>query len=332
MEVRRLTPSDIPAALELSSDAGWNQTQADWRMLLGMEPEGCLRDRARRENYCYCDSDFLWRGSGLDRHGFDASAVSASRLRQSSTEGNPAIGGSPADCHREAGCYRKRTAHLCGSWVHGRAARGTLAGEGSVSWTGAARRRRAGSRADRVAGPRCLWRRSRCFASSSLREGRADSHGDEYLFHRSGRLAHYLGPCIAGSGAGARAGITRLLNSRGDKAYFWDLLPSNQGAVSLATELGFTRVRRLVSMRWGKPLPGKDGLILRLQDSNWDSPIRDIQSEEELDDLLSEPSQADVEAVRRLDGDLLILGAAGKWGRPWRGVRGKRWSPEAATA
>ena len=39
-----------------------------------------------------------------------------------------------------------------------------------------------------------------------------------------------------------------------------------------------------------------------------------IQSEEDLDELLAEPSQADVEALKRLDGDLLILGAAGKMG------------------
>jgi nucleoside-diphosphate-sugar epimerase len=54
---------------------------------------------------------------------------------------------------------------------------------------------------------------------------------------------------------------------------------------------------------------------MRLRDSNWDSTMMDIiQSEEELDELLSQPSQADVEAIKRLNGDLLILGAAGKMG------------------
>lgn len=40
--VRALRAEDIPAALELSCEAGWNQTADDWRMLLELEPEGCF--------------------------------------------------------------------------------------------------------------------------------------------------------------------------------------------------------------------------------------------------------------------------------------------------
>jgi nucleoside-diphosphate-sugar epimerase len=39
-----------------------------------------------------------------------------------------------------------------------------------------------------------------------------------------------------------------------------------------------------------------------------------IQSEEHLEDLLAEPSEADVAAVARLGGDFLVLGAGGKMG------------------
>jgi nucleoside-diphosphate-sugar epimerase len=39
-----------------------------------------------------------------------------------------------------------------------------------------------------------------------------------------------------------------------------------------------------------------------------------IETEAQLEDVLSEPSAADVECVRRLGGDVLILGAAGKMG------------------
>lgn len=39
-----------------------------------------------------------------------------------------------------------------------------------------------------------------------------------------------------------------------------------------------------------------------------------IANEQQLEDLLSEPSAADIEAARSLDGPLLILGAAGKMG------------------
>ena len=44
---------------------------------------------------------------------------------------------------------------------------------------------------------------------------------------------------------------------------------------------------------------------------------------QQLEEFLSRPSQADIEAVRTLDGDLLILGAAGKMG-PSLALRARR--------
>ena len=40
--MRKLEPSDIPAALELSAQAGWNQTAEDWRTLVDLSVKGCL--------------------------------------------------------------------------------------------------------------------------------------------------------------------------------------------------------------------------------------------------------------------------------------------------
>ena len=39
-----------------------------------------------------------------------------------------------------------------------------------------------------------------------------------------------------------------------------------------------------------------------------------IRTEQELDTFLTAPSEADVEFMRRLKGDLIVLGAAGKMG------------------
>ena len=41
-EVRLLFESDIPAAMQLKEAAGWNQTEADWRRLIKLEPNGCF--------------------------------------------------------------------------------------------------------------------------------------------------------------------------------------------------------------------------------------------------------------------------------------------------
>jgi len=42
IDIRLLFESDIPAAMRLKQAAGWNQTEADWRRLLTLEPIGCF--------------------------------------------------------------------------------------------------------------------------------------------------------------------------------------------------------------------------------------------------------------------------------------------------
>jgi GNAT superfamily N-acetyltransferase len=41
-ELHLLTSADVPAAMRLTDDAGWNQTVADWTRLLTASPEGCF--------------------------------------------------------------------------------------------------------------------------------------------------------------------------------------------------------------------------------------------------------------------------------------------------
>src|SRR5215468_6466276 len=40
--LRKLRPSDVPLAMQLSTEAGWNQTTDDWQMLIDLAPESCL--------------------------------------------------------------------------------------------------------------------------------------------------------------------------------------------------------------------------------------------------------------------------------------------------
>jgi len=42
VDIRLLFEADIPAAMQLKEAAGWNQTEADWRRLLRLEPNGCF--------------------------------------------------------------------------------------------------------------------------------------------------------------------------------------------------------------------------------------------------------------------------------------------------
>src|SRR5262252_4088636 len=40
--LRKLRADDLPAAFLLSAQAGWNQTEDDWRMLLDLAPRTCF--------------------------------------------------------------------------------------------------------------------------------------------------------------------------------------------------------------------------------------------------------------------------------------------------
>ena len=87
MCIRLLTAADLPAAMALKESAGWNQTEADWRMLLEQEPEGCFavesegRVVASATAYCY-GRDLAWIGMVLTlpqarRRGFGRRAFCA---------------------------------------------------------------------------------------------------------------------------------------------------------------------------------------------------------------------------------------------------------------
>ena len=47
--LRAMRAEDVPAAFELSAQAGWNQTEEDWRTLLALAPETCLAIEVDRQ-------------------------------------------------------------------------------------------------------------------------------------------------------------------------------------------------------------------------------------------------------------------------------------------
>jgi GNAT superfamily N-acetyltransferase len=42
LSLRQMTPGDIAEGMRLCAQAGWNQTEADWRRFLDLEPDGCF--------------------------------------------------------------------------------------------------------------------------------------------------------------------------------------------------------------------------------------------------------------------------------------------------
>ena len=84
---------------------------------------------------------------------------------------------------------------------------------------------------------------------------------EAYLFSRPGRVADYVGPCIATNRENAQSLIQALVHDSPGRIWFWDIVSRNRDATSLAQDLGFKPQRRLLRMVRGKELNNNDSQI-----------------------------------------------------------------------
>ncbi|MDQ6665442.1 MAG: GNAT family N-acetyltransferase, partial [Acidobacteriota bacterium] len=222
---------DVPAALELSSDAGWNQTARDWHTLLALAPETCLAIEceealaATATLLCY-GTKLAWIGMVLTQPGYRRRGFATSLVKEAL---------------RIADERKIETVKLDATEM-GQPLYATFGFEPEQPvqrWW----RNRRGSEA--ITEPRASASGLDAFEAdrSSLLEALAlnctsVSEEDAFLFTRPGRLARYLGPCIASRQESARRLIDRALSL--DSAWCWDLLPENRASLELARDFGFT--------------------------------------------------------------------------------------------
>ena len=255
--LRKLCSEDIPAAFELSEQAGWNQTEEDWQTLLELAPESCLGVEVENELaatttlLCY-GQRLAWVGMVLTKAKFQRRGF-AKRLLQASLAKADELGvetikldatnqGQPLyekfDFHAELEIER---------WAR----------PGKAPAKAAARYIKQ------------MWSRSSSDAfgadRSPLLEMLAQRHpplssARSFLFTRTGRAANYLGPCVSEDPATARHLIEHCVQNT-DCNWYWDLFPRNQNAIAIARDLGFAPQRQLVRMRRGKELREKENAI-----------------------------------------------------------------------
>jgi GNAT superfamily N-acetyltransferase len=230
MDILTLSPTDIPAAMELSTLAGWNQTPSDWLALLNVSPDTCLaiehdgRIVATTTLVCY-ETRLAWIGMVLThpdyrRRGFARTLVSHA-IDLARERAVPTIKLDATDQGRPL--YQ------------------------SLGFVDEQPVERWGFDLEALPSP----------DKFRPHETPAITEPDGYLLHRPGIRAHYLGPCIASTPQTAERLFRRALHELGAEHYFWDLLPANRHAVGLAVRLGFAPVRRLTRMVLG-PNPTSD--------------------------------------------------------------------------
>jgi GNAT superfamily N-acetyltransferase len=247
---RRMSSADIPAALRLSTEAGWNQTANDWQMLLELAPDGCfvieIDGTLAATTTLLCHGQKLawigmvlttekYQGRGFARRLITEALAQADRRQIESVKLDATDQGRPI--------YEKMGFRF----------------EQSVErWS------RSGTD-NFVAIPKPVTN----FVGDSFEADRsqllhklAARHSPltldhSWLFTRAGRHSAYLGPAVCENLATAR----RLFEQVSGSAWYWDLPPSNGDAVVLAKELGFSPERKLSRMVRGKDLRGKEDAI-----------------------------------------------------------------------
>jgi GNAT superfamily N-acetyltransferase len=292
-EIRLLNISDIPAAVELSSAAGWNQTPQDWETLIKFGPEGCFAlacdgEVASTTTLVRYGGQLAWLGMVLTRpayrrRGFarllvnhalrfaDESGIETVKLDATeqgmqlyasfgfdpeqpverwSSEGKQSWAGIPGDIHsadRPVALLESRTTPPTGSALY---ASGSLPASSLL----------AACRAMGDGRGRLL--------SELARKGGVMAVEGGYLLHRPGRLASYMGPCVASQNEIAGRLIASCLATNNGQ-WYWDLLPEQGEATALAKRFGFAPERRLVRMFRGRAFRSRDEIVYAIAGFEW---------------------------------------------------------------
>ena len=257
-KLRRLRAQDIPAAAQLSAQAGWNQTEEDWRTLLELGPEGCLAIEvdghlaATTTLLCY-GRRLAWIGMVLtkaeyQRRGF-ARRLLAQTLENAGTMGVATIKLDATDQGQPL--YESlgfRSEQVIERWLlpGGNAVPPVNRASAEEPW------RDLDSPAFGTDRSQLLQRLAR------LNPPKSTSHS--YLFTRPGRVTAYLGPCVSEDPRRARNLIQECVQSA-PCAWSWDLFPRNEDSVACARDLGFSPQRRLMRMTRGEDLCEKQEAI-----------------------------------------------------------------------
>ena len=257
--VRMLCTDDVSAAVELSTIAGWNQTEDDWRMLLNLAPEGCFgidadgKLVATTTLFSY-GQQLAWVGMVLTKpeyrgRGFARTLVTHA-LKSADGLGIKTV-------KLDATQQGEHLYETLGFQAEGSVERWSRAGTSNCCAPG------GNFISDQLLGSDIAafgTDRSTILGRLATRS-HVYVETNAYLLVRSGRTTAYLGPCVGNDRASIQALITSTLKASSSVAWSWDLFPHNRNAAALASELGFTRQRILTRMSRGKTLPGRDEMV-----------------------------------------------------------------------
>lgn len=248
-KIRVLKQSDLPQVTELSRQAGWNQTEADWLRLLSQAPQSCFgieadgRIAATTTAICYA-KDLAWIGMVLTGKEHRGQGMATALLNHTIEW-----------LRSQDVAWAKLDATEQGRPIYAKLG---FRDECPVErW-----RRAAGKGFERtmsrpfhryVVDPsfdRAYFGAYRIpLLNALLKESVAEMVvGYGYAMNRAGDKARYFGPSVVRTRDAARQLLENFLADHSDEEVYWDLLPDNSDAVQLAIDTGFEPSRHLMRM------------------------------------------------------------------------------------
>jgi len=260
--MRKLSRRDIPAALELSTEAGWNQTYEDWSALLELTPEGCLAIEVGGELattttlLCY-GRRLAWIGMVLTRTRYRGRGFARRLLTQAlNLADQMQVESVKLDATDQGQPVYEKLGFRCEQAVE--------------RWWRTGETKLAGGSVNDQPEHRDNWRDvDLCvfgadrgeLLSNLARRNPPFAFGNSYLFSRPGRMSSYLGPCVSETSDSARSLMEKAMRTSSPGGWCWDLLPKNLEAVALARLLDFTPKRHLTRMVRGREQLGNQRAI-----------------------------------------------------------------------
>jgi ribosomal protein S18 acetylase RimI-like enzyme len=255
-----MTADDLDLAMSLKDQAGWNQTEADWRRFLDMEPDGCFvaewDGRAVGTTVtCVLGSvawiamvlvDADWRGRGIGK------TLMSHALDFLDKRGIPSV-------RLDATALGKPLYEKLGFVLEYELARYEGVPQGTTSSA-------VVEKADPQDWPQLFqWDREITSADRSKLLARLFSERPEevrvfrsgkqvvgFLAGRPGTRAWQIGPCLAAHEAGVML-LANAAHRHAGEPVFIDIPVQNEAAIATARELGLNVQRQLVRMCRGRP-------------------------------------------------------------------------------
>jgi len=259
-KLRRLVQADVQAALQLSMQAGWNQTADDWSMLLQLAPHSCLAIEV--ENELAATTTLLsygmrlawigmvltkkeFHGRGFARRLLSEALKLADQMKIETVKLDATEQGKPLyekSGFRSEQPVERWSLNRIGCDVHSPNVASTTWNDSDPEAFGA----------DRSSLLNCLAERNPPWSVPKA-----------FLLGREGVNTAYLGPCVSDSPQTARMLIERFMQMN-KSSVSWDVLSQNGEAVAIAKDLGFAPQRHLTRMVRGKDLRAKENSVYAL--------------------------------------------------------------------